>query len=127
MKSKKSSRQNATIILSLIIFSLLIINFSSLYSQEKDQKLYRIHAKDFDKIRNIEKKGISVFNVKPGEYIDILAHPDKISELPFDNSDIEFLSNSFKEQIESQLSPKALAEYHDYDDTMEELIEISNS
>ena len=126
MKKEPSINKLKFLLTGLFVISLFF-NFSVSFSQEKKQKLYRIHVKDFKKIQSIEKTGINIYNAKPGAFIDVLASPDKIMDLQFEDFDIEFLSNSFKELIEKQLSPKALAQYHDYDDTMEELIEISNN
>lgn len=119
-------KKTRVILISLFIISLLF-NFSFSYSQEKLQKLYRIHVKDFKKIQSIEKTGINVYNAKSETYIDVLASDEQINNLKISGIEIEFLSESFKDLVESQMSPQSLAQYHDHAATMAELINIANT
>ncbi|MFC2132645.1 M14 family zinc carboxypeptidase [Bacteroidota bacterium] len=106
----------------LIYLIIILLSCSSIYGQESKQKLYRIHVKDFEKIRTIEENGISVYNVSPAKFIEVLAEPEQIKNL-----EIEDIANSFKELLSEQLKSVDLAQYHDHAATVAELISIAEN
>jgi len=127
MKPEQSGiKKDKSILISLIIISLFL-NFSISFSQEKEQKLYRIHVKDFKKIQSIESTGISVYNAKPETYIDVMASPEQLNNLNLSGLEIEFLADNSKDFVENQISKKSLTQYHDHAATMAELINIANT
>lgn len=110
------------------LFSLLIIlsAFAVVQStaQESKGKLYRIYVNDPPEIRLIAEQGFDIYNVNPGNYIEILANPDKIEIFKSKNFKIDFIANSFRELLERELGD-ALSEYHNYETTYQELTSIS--
>ncbi|MCD6332981.1 MAG: DUF2817 domain-containing protein [Bacteroidales bacterium] len=114
---------------SIFAFLLMILGsfIAGIHAQSPGQKLYRIHVTDFSKIKNIEQQGINVYNVKPGTYIDVLATPAQIARLKIKKADIEFIANSFKELMQNRPGYKTGPEYHDYQATIDELIEIADN
>lgn len=112
------------VVLIFLIFASLLTSVS--FAQESKQKLYRIYVKDFSRIKTIENKGVTVFNVKPGSYIDVLALPEQIQNLGIEGSKIEFIANSFKELYQSQPGLKTIPGFHDYQSTMNMLVDIAS-
>ncbi|MCD6347226.1 MAG: T9SS type A sorting domain-containing protein [Bacteroidales bacterium] len=108
-----------------LILVLLIANVSQGQILEERQKLYRIHVQDFKQIRNIESEGISIYNLNPEGFIEVLALPEQIDNLRIDGARIEFIANSFKEIWDKLPDFKAGPEYHDYQETMDEMTAIA--
>jgi hypothetical protein len=106
-------------------FFLIAVLANSMFAQEMNQKLYRIYAEDFSRIKSIEQKGITVYNLKPGSYIEVLALPEQIRNLNIEGTKVEFLANSFKELYKGQMDLKNIPPFHNYQNTMDELIALA--
>jgi carboxypeptidase T len=118
-----AARMKKTVFLFWIILSASMpIRISA---QESPQQLYRIHLNDFSRIRTIEDRGVSVCNMKPGYYIDVLATPGQIQDLGMEGAQVELLAASFKELYQNQPTLKTTPGFHDYQSTMDELIAIA--
>ncbi|MCX6225142.1 MAG: M14 family zinc carboxypeptidase [Bacteroidia bacterium] len=112
-----------TILLISLILSALLT--SMLPAQESKQKLYRIYLKDPDRIKTIENKGVTVYNVIPDSCIEVLALPEQIKNLGIEGAKVEFIANSFKELYQNQPDFKSIPPFHGYQNTMDELIAIA--
>jgi hypothetical protein len=110
---------------SLIFIAFLTCLTSMAQAQESAQKLYRIHVTDFSRIKNIESTGISVYNQKPGSYIEVLALPEQIQKLDMEGATVEFIANSFKELYSGLSSLKSIPPFHGYQGTLDELADIA--
>lgn len=106
-----------------LLFCLFIIPEAS--AQTADQNLYRIYVEDFSRIRNLEKTGVNIYNMDPGRYIEIIAKPEQAARLEAEGFHIEYLGKDFKELADIQRL-KASPEYHDYQETMDELQDIAD-
>ncbi|MCK5821134.1 MAG: DUF2817 domain-containing protein [Bacteroidales bacterium] len=95
------------------------------FSQTADQNLYRIYVEDFSKIRNLESTGVNIYNMNPGSYIEIIAKPEQAARLEAEGFQIEYLGKDFVELANIQRL-KASPEYHDYQETMDELQDIAD-
>ncbi len=113
-------KKTATLILLFLSF-LTLTNMA----QESKQKLYRIYVKDFNLIKNIENQGVTVYNRKPGTYIEVMAQPEKIQNLNIDGATVEFIANSFAELYHDQLTLKSIPPFHGYQNTLDELVSIA--
>ena len=109
------------IILLLIAFA---ISYFSAYAQESNEKLYRIYVTDPTEIKILAEQDYDIYTVKEGNYVEVLAHPDKIKALKSKNISVDFIANSFKELLEQQLGT-TLSEYHDYAATYQELTQVA--
>lgn len=105
---------------------MLIALTPVLSAQESEQKLYRIHVKDFSLIRSIENKGVTVYNVNPDSSIEVLARPDQINHLGIEGAEVEFIANSFRELYQDELSLKSIPPFHNYQNTLDALKGIAN-
>ncbi len=105
-----------------IILSTFTITQSP--AQESKKKLYRIYVNDPVEIRLIAKQRYDIYDVNPGNYIEVLADPYKIETLKTKNLKIDFIANSFRELLVRELG-NALSEYHNYETTYQELTSIS--
>ncbi|TSA33080.1 MAG: T9SS C-terminal target domain-containing protein [Porphyromonadaceae bacterium] len=115
--------KKAIVLISLMLATLLT---SVILAQESRQKLYRIYVKDFSRIKTIENKGVTVYNQKPGSYIEVLALPEQIQNLGIEGAEVEFIANSFKELYQSQPGFKTIPGFHNYQSTMNELVDIAS-
>jgi len=113
MRMKKS--------IALLFVLLFIAGAAFAQILEEKQKLYRIYVEDFSQIKHLEKKGISIYNLNPEGYIEVLALPGQIVDMRRDGFEVNFIANSFKEIWDNQPDFKAGPEYHDYAETIEEL------
>ncbi|MFA5817214.1 MAG: M14 family zinc carboxypeptidase [Bacteroidales bacterium] len=113
--------KKAVALIALILASLLA---SVIFAQESKQKLYRIYVKDFNRIKTIENKGVSVYNLKPGSYIEVLALPEQIQNLGIEGAEVKFIANSFKELYQGQPGFKTSPPFHNYQSTLDELMDI---
>ncbi len=95
------------------------------YSQTKNENLYRIYIEDFSKIRNLEKTGVNIYNMDPQQYIEIIATPEQAKRLKTEGFQIEYLGSDFQELADIQRL-KTASEYHDYQETMDELEDIAD-
>jgi hypothetical protein len=107
----------------LLIFFLNLLTYTT-NAQESKQKLYRIFIKDFSLIRDIEKDGITVYNRKPGSFIEVLALPEQVKNLNIDGVTVEFIANSFRELYPDQTNLKTIPPFHGYQNTIDELTAI---
>ena len=71
------------------------------------------------------EQGFDIYNVVPGKYSEVLAHPFRIEILKENNLKIEFIAHSFKELLERELGDQ-LSEYHNYETTYQELTSIAH-
>ncbi|MEA1875627.1 MAG: M14 family zinc carboxypeptidase [Bacteroidota bacterium] len=106
-----------------VLFCLSLV--PELSAQTTDQKLYRIYVEDFSKIRNLEQTGVTIYNIDPGSYIEIIAKPEQATRLEAEGFQIEYLGKDFRELADIQRL-KASPEYHDYQETMDELQDIAD-
>lgn len=109
----------------LISFILLNVLSSHIQAQESKQKLYRINVRDFTLIKTIEKSGVTVFNQKPGSYIEVMATPEQIENLHIEGAEIEFLANSFKELYRDLPELKSIPPFHGYQNTNDMLVAVA--
>lgn len=109
----------------LIFIALLTCLTSIAQAQESAQKLYRIHVADFSRIKNIESTGISVYNQKPGSFIEVLALPEQIHNLNIEGATVEFIANSFRELYFDGPALKSIPPFHGYQGTLDELADIA--
>lgn len=112
-------------ILTLTAFLLVAFFSNPLKAQESEQKLYRIYISDFNRIKTIESKGITVCDLNPAGWIDVLARPDQIRNAGIEGAEVEFLGNSFKELYENHPNLKTSPPFHDYAGTNAELVSIA--
>jgi len=110
----------------LLAFMLTALLGPSVFSQETVQKLYRIHVDDFSRIRSIESRGITVVDMKPGRWIDVLALPEQVRDLGIDGIRVEFIADSFKDLYQDQQQLKTSPPFHDYQSMLEEMVEIAS-
>ncbi len=111
--------------LALLVVIFVTQFFPSLTAQESEQKLYRIYVQDFNRIKNIESKGITVCNLNQAGSIDVLATPDQIRNAGIEGAEVEFLGNSFKELYGNHPGLKTSPPFHDYASTNAELVSIA--
>src|SRR3989339_173554 len=113
----------------LALTTVLLVPFFSfsLKAQESEQKLYRIYVSDFNRIKTIESKGITVCDLNQAGWIDVLARPDQIRNAGIEGAEVEFLGNSFKELYEKHPNLKTSPPFHDYAATNAELVSIATS
>jgi len=110
----------------LLIAALLCIFFvPEVSAQSPDQNLYRVYVEDFSKIMNLESTGVTIYNMEPGSYIEIIANPDQAARLEAEGFQVEYLGKDFTELVDIQRL-KASPEYHDYQETMDELQDIAD-
>ncbi len=109
------------------MFTFTILAPTLLRAQESESKLYRIHVKDFSQIRDIESTGISVYNRKPGEWIEVLARPEQMQKLNINGVTVEFIAESFKDLYRDALDLKSVPPFHGYQNTLDELKRIHAS
>ena len=98
---------------------ILLVITSTIAAQESEQKLYRIYTHDFNTIKNIESKGVTVYNSKLDTFIDIMAYPEQIDDLGIEDIKVEFIANNFKELIDRRLKSGSYEDYHDHAETMQ--------
>ena len=103
-----------------IVSCLLLFVTSSAFAQESNMRLYRVYAQDRTAVRSIYELGFDIYRQAPGEFVELLAYPEKMKLLEQRDYEVEFIANSFKELFEGQLGA-ALSEYHDYYDAVAEL------
>lgn len=110
----------------LFLLFVMLLAFAATQSlaQESKEKLYRIYVTDPSEIRLLAEQGYDIYYINPGNYIEVLVHPDKINRVKEKNFTVDFIANSFKELVELELGD-ALSEYHDYEATYQELTSIS--
>lgn len=107
-----------------LIIMLCLVQQASLQSQTANQKLYRVFFLEYSAIRNLESTGVNIYHHEPDSYIDILATAEQAHRLNQEGFQIEFLANDFSQLVpDSRL--KASPEYHDYQETMDELARIA--
>lgn len=111
----------------LILTILISLLAGSAFAQESRQKLYRIWVKDISLIKNIENKGVTVYNVKPDSYVEVLALPEQIRNLGIEGARVEFIADSFKELYRDYPEWKTSPPFHNYQGTMNELIRIASA
>ena len=51
---------------------------ANLYAQESEMKLYRIYVQERAQVRKISEMGYDIYDMKAGEYVDVLAYPDRM-------------------------------------------------
>lgn len=113
--------KTTTCLFTVILFFLFVAEINA---QNYNQKLYRVHVEDFTRIRNLESTGVTIYNMAPGKYIEIIATTEQMVNLESRGFKIEFLANDFKE-LQNYDRLKASPEYHDYQETMDELADIA--
>ena len=91
------------------------------------EKLYRIRVGDLNRIRDIERKGVVVYNSKPGEYIDVEATPEEIRNLGIEGAEIEFLADNFSALFPMAPELKTAPGFHNYAATNAELLSVHNT
>jgi carboxypeptidase T len=109
----------------LTLAFLLSLFFQGLFAQdfrESDRKLYRIYTEDFSRIRNIESRGMTVYNANPGHWIDVMALPEQIQRLDIPGSRVEYLAGSFSELYGGLMRMKTTPGFHDYQATLDDLV-----
>ena len=111
----------------LLAISLFCIFIQPGFAQESNQKLYRIYAEDFSMLRDIESRGMTVYNSKVDEYMDVMANPEQIQKLGTGGVKIEFIANNFIELIASRLKTGSYNDYHNHQQTIDLLADFSNS
>ncbi len=111
-----------------LLLSFFLVMVSSIsYAQESKQKLYRIYAEDFSQLRSIESKGITVYNSRVDEYMDVLAYPEQIKNLGIDGVKVEFIANSFKELIGNRFKTGSYNDYHNHQETIDLLADFAET
>lgn len=108
----------------LILLFLCTLLSLPLIAQRTDQHLYRLYVTDFRKIRDLERIGVNIYNRDPGNYIEIMALPEQVEGLRNEGFHIEYLGANFQE-LPGAGRLKAAPEYHDYQETMDELADLA--
>jgi len=109
-------------LLVIVLYSFIVSEASA---QTADQNLYRIYVKDFAKIRNLESTGVNIYNMDPNHYIEIIAKPEQAAHLEAEGFLVEYLGKDFNDLADIQRL-KTSPEYHDYQETMDELHDIAD-
>ena len=101
----------------LIIISILILSGQS-FAQDNKVGLYRVFADDFSQLRDIESRGMSVFNSSIGRYLDIESSEENINKLKNEGFRVEFLANNYRDLISTRLKTGSYEDYHDHQETL---------
>ena len=114
-------------IFNLLIAILILCSLSSgLYAQEQNQNLYRIYPKDFNLIKNIEERGVNVFNSCIDNYIDVIATNEQIKLIENEIGNVRFLAKNFNDLIDARLKSGSYEDYHNHQQTIDLLTQIAD-
>lgn len=103
-----------------------LIMFSPANAQNQKSNIYRIHIQDPEKIRNLEKLGLSILEIREGGWVDAEALPGVVDKLERTGIRTEYLAKDFKDLYRGLLRTKSNF-FHTYAGTNSELVQLAEA